>query len=288
MSEASGPSSRLARSVGTSCEPPPPCPHHRESLILRGLTAAGLLGVLAYGASQLGSARARPGFDERCQWPAVQLSSLPTAERTLVVRRALLCNDLEHGRITAEDYSAAVTALYTRPLPLPPPPAPPPMLWAASVREVSSQYSATSWSAARALGAPDVPVIGADHANAWASLTADDQPEFLEVALPEAAHLSAVEIFETFNPGAVSQIELISESGARTPLGSGQTYTARSRRAAMECTPERIVAIRVTVDSPRVAGWNEIDAIGAQPCQAELIPAAELVPVLAPVPARPR
>lgn len=270
LSAPSGPSGPpgLARSVGTSCEPLPSCSHHRDTLIVRGLTAVGVIGALLYGGAQLAAVvKAERGFDERCRWPEVAVQTLPAAERSLVVRRALLCHDLERGRITSDDYSAAVTALYTRPLP--PPPAPAPMVWASTVRAVSSQYTESSWSAARALGAPDVPVLGADHVNAWASLTADGQPEFLEVGLPEPVHLSAVEVFESYNPGAVSQIELISESGARQQIGGGAASTSRSRRATVECTAERIVAVRVSVDSQRVPGWNELDAIGAQPCQPQ-------------------
>jgi hypothetical protein len=156
---------------------------------------------------------------------------------------------------------------------LPPPPLPPvlpAMIWSSTVRAVSTQYSKGDWSAKRALGAPDVFPSNGDDVNAWASEGADDRTEFLELGLERAAHVSAVEVYETYNPGATSQIELISASGARIVvhrargerLGSDSHLT----RAEVGCTDEPIVAVRVTIDSKAVEGWNEIDAVGVQPC----------------------
>jgi hypothetical protein len=218
----------------------------------------------------------KPDHAAHCALPGgITLEALAPREQALVVRRAMLCSDVEHGRIDATHYLAALAALEKSPLPPALTDAPPAMIWASAVRELSSQYSAYSWSAQRALGAPDVPQAGGDHVNAWASLGADDRPEFLEVTLARPAHLSAVEIYETFNAGAVNDIVLIGASGRRTPLVRMVTETIAAPLPAsrvnrfdlQECTDEPIVAIRVNVDSQRVAGWNEIDAIGGQPCQ---------------------
>ncbi len=174
----------------------------------------------------------------------------------------------EHRQLAArvDQVERAVTRLSE------PPPTPPAMIWAASVRDLSTQYASDNWSAAQALGAPDVFPAHGDQVKAWASLTADDRLEFLEVALARPSVLSAVEVYETYNPGAVSEIELIGVSGKRVVVhrqpaaASGQG--AQRKRVDFACTAEPIAAIRVTVDSQRVAGWNEIDAIGGQPCAA--------------------
>ena len=254
----------LVRSVAS---PQADAPARWKGLAWRLTVAAGAMAGLLLSALRVWEELPGTQFSTNCQWPEVQLETVPGAERALLVRRALLCNDLEHRRITVEDYSAAVTELYTSSSFIPPK-AVAPLVWAASVVAMSSQYSTGSWSASRVLGPPDVPMIDADHVNAWASLGADDQEEFLEVALAEPAHLSAVEIYETYNPGAISSIELITERGERLAMQPGGATTRRTHRLDFACTQERIAAIRVTLDSQQVAGWNELDAIGAQPCKA--------------------
>lgn len=163
-------------------------------------------------------------------------------------------------------------------VPMPPPPvayvpalpALPATIWGASVREVSSQWGSDDWSAKRALGAPDVYPASGDQVNAWASLGADDRTELLEVGLERAARVSAVEVYETFNPGAVTQLELVTASGARSVVYRARAEqlgsATRVLRADIGCTSEPIVAVRVTIDSRAVEGWNEIDAIGVVPC----------------------
>ena len=64
--------------------------------------------------------------------------------------------------------------------------------------------------------------------------------------------------------------KLIGANGSRTvvhrqrpeKLGSA----AHVARADFACTSEPVVAVRVTIDSKAIAGWNEIDAVGVQPC----------------------
>jgi hypothetical protein len=163
-------------------------------------------------------------------------------------------------------------------LPPPPPPIvellPPPapeMIWSSTVRAMSSQWGADDWSAKRALGAPDVYPASGDQVNAWASEGADDRTEFLELGLERAVSVAAVEVYETYNPGAVTEIELIGLTGSRTvvhraraeQLGSA-THVTRAKVGG--CTGEPIVAVRVTIDSRAVEGWNEIDAVGVVPC----------------------
>jgi hypothetical protein len=146
------------------------------------------------------------------------------------------------------------------------------MIWSSTVRAMSTQYSTGDWSAKRALGAPDVFPSSGDDVNAWASEGADDRTEFLELGLERAARVSAAEIYETYNPGAISQIELIGASGARIVVHRARAERLGSEshmtRADFACTSEPIVAVRITIDSKAVEGWNEIDAVGVQPCAA--------------------
>lgn len=199
----------------------------------------------------------------------LDVSSLPARDRGLVARRVLACTDRVHGRISADEYKQQVAAI-DKAWTLTPPPAPPQTQWATTVRDVSTQYSPTSWSANQVLGAPNVFPSGGDHANAWASLGADDREEWIEVGYAQPVHASAVEVYETYNPGAVSAIELVTASGERVTAYQGAPaatgLTTHKLRAELGCTSEPIVAVRVRLASPQVAGWNELDAIGLVPC----------------------
>ena len=197
--------------------------------------------------------------------------ALSARDRTFVTRRLLACSDVTHGRITPGEYRRTITMLdeawSATP---PPPPAPLVTQWASSVRGVSTQYTADQWSANRVLGAPDVFPAHGDNVNAWASLGADDREEWIEVAFAQPTHASAVEVYETFNPGAVSAIELVTASGKRftayEAVPGGRGPVANKLRAELGCTSEAIAAVKVTLASPRVTGWNELDASGLVPC----------------------
>ncbi|HEU0030616.1 MAG TPA: hypothetical protein VFQ53_08285 [Kofleriaceae bacterium] len=227
----------------------------------------------------LGSEHASPppAATPSCEVPAgVDVASLAERDRGLVTRRLLACADREAGRISHDQYVAAIAKLDAE-WTASPPPAPvvamPSIVWASTVRGFSSQYTASSWAATQVLGEPDVFPGTGDNANAWASLGADDQPEWLEVGFDEPRRISAVEIYETYNPGATSNVELVTVSGKRITI-QPERYLANKagsarRIARVACTNEPIAYVRVNVDSVRVAGWNELDAIGVVPCNGQ-------------------
>ena len=251
-----------------------PSPHGLS--IARPSTATKLAGpalfagaaLLLVGAGLALGAHRPPSPGSECGLPAgVQLADLDRQDARLVTRQLLACADLEAGRITAEHYLSTVTALDAEWAH--PPVALPAVVWASSVRGFSTQYSESSWSAAQALGAPNVYPASGDNAKAWASLGADDRDEWLEVGFDRPGSVSGVEIYETFNPGAIGRIELLTASGrtldAQTTAAAPGQGSMR-RTATVRCTSEPIVAVRVHVASASVAGWNEIDAIGVVPC----------------------
>ena len=147
---------------------------------------------------------------------------------------------------------------------------PPQTQWASLVRDFSTEYSTSSWSAHQALGAPDVYPRSGDIEGAWASREPDAKSEFLELGFDRPMRMRALEIYETFNPGAITSVELITEQGTR--IVEPRREFARSGGAARStfgtaCTAERIVAVRISVASGNVPGCNEIDAVGMLPCQ---------------------
>jgi hypothetical protein len=125
---------------------------------------------------------------------------------------------------------------------------------------------AQSWSPMRAAGPPDTPAMG-DDAAAWASLTQDAQKEWLELAYDRAVVPKEVQVYETLAPGAVSRVSAYDERGNATEAWSGNDPAAPNQSgiyiAKIPLRGSRPTdRIRIDIDSPRVSGWNEIDAVG--------------------------
>jgi len=139
--------------------------------------------------------------------------------------------------------------------------------YASKTIKYSSQYSSGNWSAAKALGKEDVyPDYGED-LNAWASLTDDTQREFLELGFDTLQTVRTIEIFETYNPGAIDTVYLRDAS-----LKKWKKVYAKSAVANLEKksrifsiyfieTDYFVDAIRIAINSPAVKDWNEIDAV---------------------------
>jgi hypothetical protein len=151
----------------------------------------------------------------------------------------------------------------------PAPPAPA-VQWASTVIARSSEYGAGDWSAARVLGPPDVWPASGDQVNAWASRGADDAIEYLHVGFDQPRRLSGLEIFETYNPGAITKVELITADGGLWTVydteAAAQGTPTHHRKLTFACTDLPVASVKLTIDSPAVPGWNEIDAIGAVGC----------------------
>ena len=210
--------------------------------------------------------------DPSCTPPGVPIADLEPRRQNLMIRRVLACNDRHAGRISDAEYRRQIAALDAELAQLPdePPSGSSPIEWASSVIDVSSQYSDGAWAAEQVLGPPDVFPNYGDTAKAWASQGADDPEEWIEVGFERASSISEVEIYETYNPGAIDRIELVTAHGRRidavTSTFAGNPSGSMQRRFSVRCTAEPIVAVRVHLDSLAVAGWNELDAIGVVPC----------------------
>ena len=135
--------------------------------------------------------------------------------------------------------------------------------WASEVVAFSSQYSSSASGAHRALGAPDVFPAHADSPAAWAPAAQDAGLEFVDLRFAPT-RASAVVIVETMNPGALARVEDISVGRPAVVLWEGTSaYHASARVLTVELAePRTIDAVRVVLDTRRVAGWNELDAVG--------------------------
>lgn len=137
--------------------------------------------------------------------------------------------------------------------------------WASSVSGYSTQYSTTTNAAAQAAGAPDVYPAYGDLAGAWASRATDGGEEWIEVRFASPVLATSVLWAETLNPGAVTRVDDTTNPAAPAVLWEGEAPPPMASAVMAEITlsaPRRISAVRLVLDTRRVAGWNEIDAIG--------------------------
>lgn len=122
------------------------------------------------------------------------------------------------------------------------------------------------WGPEQATGAPDTWPNSGDLTTAWASATPDGQREWLELTYKEAVRPAAVLVYETYNPGAVDRITGYDANGKEVELWSGSDPTPAGSEKGISVIPLHpdfdLTRIRVYLDSQKVAGWNEIDAVG--------------------------
>ncbi|MEZ4367121.1 MAG: hypothetical protein R2939_12685 [Kofleriaceae bacterium] len=156
-------------------------------------------------------------------------------------------------------------------------PSPSAVTWATRVVSLSSQYGDPQWSATQALGAPDTYPATGDLPTAWAPRTADGGHEFIEVGLPAPTRIRAVVVAETMGAGAITEIDARAAPGGvrerlvSVPVTPGaHVGGAVMRRFDLHgCTEAPVATLTVTLDTRSVAGWNELDAIGVEPCAEE-------------------
>ncbi|MBI4945908.1 MAG: hypothetical protein HY840_05850 [Bacteroidetes bacterium] len=138
--------------------------------------------------------------------------------------------------------------------------------YASSVIAYSTQYGAgPNYWAIQATGAPNVATYS-DNVNAWVSATANGQREYLVLGFTTPQPVSTIKIYQTYAPGAIDTVYLRNAStGVWTSV-----YTATASAGApvitiltinIATTAYNVDAIRIAINSPAVANWNEIDAV---------------------------
>lgn len=137
--------------------------------------------------------------------------------------------------------------------------------WASSA-VASSEYRSPDYAPRQAAGAPDVR-LASDSAKAWATKTADAGEEWLEVTFAQAVIARGVRVIQSYNPGAIVSLDVISDSGVGATIWVGPD---RNRypggligvlEAAVPAGFPPVRKVRVILDTRRVPGWNEIDAV---------------------------
>lgn len=119
-----------------------------------------------------------------------------------------------------------------------------------------------SWGPEQMIGAPDTERTG-DFPTAWASLDPDGGPEWVVVDFPKEVEVGQVRVRETLGPGTIFMVSAILADGSEKILWHG-TEPAAEAPVEMEFNPSSQVRsrrIRVQLDTSKVSGWNEIDAV---------------------------
>ncbi|MBN8652802.1 MAG: hypothetical protein J0L67_15320 [Cytophagales bacterium] len=139
--------------------------------------------------------------------------------------------------------------------------------FASSVIDFSSQYHISNWHAIKSIGEPDLYPTYGDLPGAWASATPDNQREFLVLGFTEPQTVKKIEIYETYSPGAIDTIYLLDVNSEKwkivyaKPAQTGLPAEARIFTIHLIETQYMANAIRLAINSPAVASWNEIDAV---------------------------
>jgi len=134
--------------------------------------------------------------------------------------------------------------------------------WAARA-EASSEFTNADWSAAQATGAPDV-LACEDNVNAWASLEVTDD-EALTVWFDEAVVPTQVNIYQTYNSGAIVGIDIIPAQGDfMIPVRDSEDTSSSCPTVFSVDLPDDLPkanGVVIYLDQSRIGDWNEIDAV---------------------------
>ena len=136
--------------------------------------------------------------------------------------------------------------------------------WAVTAA-ASSEYGNWDWSAQQMLGQPNVYPNYGDNRYAWAPAYRNNGLQWAQLGFSEAVYVDTVEIYETFNPGAIVRIELADTTGHSHVIWEGKGGSAGTSARVFSVKNGIVTVpcdgIRITLDTDTVSGWNEIDAV---------------------------
>ena len=118
------------------------------------------------------------------------------------------------------------------------------------------------WGPEQAAGEPDTHQAG-DISTAWAPLEQDAGEEWLKLDYENTVDIAEIRVRETHNPGAVSKVTALLANGTEVTLWEGVEPKAEAPVEMSFTVPSTVNAktVKVYLDTKRVPGWNEIDAV---------------------------
>ena len=131
------------------------------------------------------------------------------------------------------------------------------------INERHRRVSARAWGPEQAVGAPDTMTAG-DQRTAWAPANPDGGMEWLEAEFAKSSDLSQVVVRQTCNPGTITKVVAITDTGAEVPIWQGEDPSkGQSLSDTPFVVPPGVNArkVRIFLDTAKMPGWEEIDAI---------------------------
>jgi hypothetical protein len=120
------------------------------------------------------------------------------------------------------------------------------------------------WGHEQAAGEPDTAQAG-DIPSAWASKLPDGGKEWLQVDYDRAVDLQQINVVESHNPGAIRKVTAVLPDGRETTVWEGTMEPSNTDELVSSQFPVagdiRAQSVKVYLDTARVPGWNEIDAV---------------------------
>ncbi len=130
-----------------------------------------------------------------------------------------------------------------------------------------------AWNAKQATGKPDTKESG-DYPTAWASMNEDDGEEWLELGYEKELKPIELQVHENFNPGALVRATAIDADGEEVEIWNGADPTPPGSNIGVSNiavkVPFKTSKVRLYLDTKRVPGWNEIDAVAARDADGQL------------------
>jgi hypothetical protein len=119
-----------------------------------------------------------------------------------------------------------------------------------------------SWGPEQVVGEPDTLQAG-DLPTAWAPLQQDGGEEWLKLDYESSVDIAEVRVRETHNPGAISKVTAFLADGREVTIWEGVEPKSEAPVEMAFAVPNSINAksVKVYLDTKRVSGWNEIDAV---------------------------
>lgn len=132
----------------------------------------------------------------------------------------------------------------------------------ASDAVASSQYGEDDWSAMQATGAPNTKECGDVH-TAWAAASQDTK-EWLDVFFATPVYASEINIYETYYPNQVAEVQLIDMAGEYVQIYAAPPEWIDTCPFTLSVGADGktlVQGVRIIVDQTVVGNWNEIDAV---------------------------
>lgn len=137
--------------------------------------------------------------------------------------------------------------------------------WVHQVVKYSSEYN--GWPAKNVIGKSNTYPNYGDIRTAWAPLRSSGQFEFLELKFETEVYPKALEIYETYNPGAIFKISCKDQNDNWDVIWEGKTCQAEVEGVSRIFKPELkeihylITEIRIDMNTRGSKSWSEIDAV---------------------------